>query len=322
LINDFADAARTVARDGGQNIDDVFGFDTNGTPGFSVGSNVLQSAGQTFATFSQSLGLLVIGFQSTETPATSALVNEVLQRITYSSNAPVPFSTVTLLFTMSDGNNGSQGAGSTPGTAEARPTVAINTFANFVDLGGGETFAENGPITAVDLDASITDLELDSADNFDGASLTVTRQGGAHSDDVIGLGSATVIVAGSEISVGGSVVAALTAGPGSEFSLTYNTNATSAIANQVLQAVNYQNTGAGPPASLSLLYSFHDGFAVATGTATVSISLVNDAPAISNLTGDELVYAVQGPNGNSPSQVIDQAAAVLASDPDGSISDE
>src|SRR5205085_4649611 len=56
-------------------------------------------------------GTISVNFNSLTTPATTALVDDVLQHITYAnlSNAPPP--SVTMHFTLNDGNSGAQGLG-------------------------------------------------------------------------------------------------------------------------------------------------------------------------------------------------------------------
>jgi|GEM_PF-2366201 len=79
---DYAGSALTVARAGGADADDSFGFDTSaGT--FAVSGSELTSGGSAFATYSQSGGTLTVDFTSSETTATPALVDDVLQAVTY-----------------------------------------------------------------------------------------------------------------------------------------------------------------------------------------------------------------------------------------------
>ena len=49
----------------------------------------------------------------------------------------------------------------------------------------GPTFIEDGPAVILDADVEIFDAELSDVDNFDGSSLTLTRDGGANSEDIL-----------------------------------------------------------------------------------------------------------------------------------------
>ena len=65
-----------------------------------------------FATFSISGGTLTINFTSSTAIATTALVNEVLQHITYTNTSDAPPTSVTLDYTFNDGSpDGGQGTG-------------------------------------------------------------------------------------------------------------------------------------------------------------------------------------------------------------------
>ncbi len=121
----YAGASFTVERQTTPNANDVFGFSTAGT-NFTVNGGNLLSNGLTFATFSNNGGALSISFTSSATTATTALVDQVLQHITYDNNAAAPPQTATLAYTFNDGApGGGQGAGATS-TASATIQVAIS----------------------------------------------------------------------------------------------------------------------------------------------------------------------------------------------------
>ncbi|SNT18069.1 MULTISPECIES: autotransporter-associated beta strand repeat-containing protein, partial [unclassified Azospirillum] len=81
---------------------DVFAFDTVGADFVLDGTTLRTTGGQAFATISNSGGVLTVTFNSAQTPATTALVQQVAQRITY-SNA-TPYGDVTLRVTSSNGS--------------------------------------------------------------------------------------------------------------------------------------------------------------------------------------------------------------------------
>jgi microcystin-dependent protein len=129
----YAGASLTLARHGGANAEDAFGFDTAGS--FTVSGGNLLFAGNhgIFASFTNTGGVLTITFNSSAAIATTALVNTVIEHITYAhqGNGP-PLASVVIDLTLSDGNNGGQGAGATPAIDTHSITVNIGSPASDV----------------------------------------------------------------------------------------------------------------------------------------------------------------------------------------------
>jgi hypothetical protein len=71
----------------------------------------LQSGGLIFATFTNTGGTLAISFNGSATTATQALVNDVARHVQYSNSSGTPPASVTLNWTLNDGNTGTQGTG-------------------------------------------------------------------------------------------------------------------------------------------------------------------------------------------------------------------
>jgi hypothetical protein len=95
---DWNSASLTVQRSGTAVTSDTFGFDTSGAS-FTVSGSDLQDGSNTFATFTDTDGVLTISFTGTDV-ATTALVNEVLQHITYQNDTPA--GDAALEFTLND----------------------------------------------------------------------------------------------------------------------------------------------------------------------------------------------------------------------------
>ncbi|ABC29955.1 uncharacterized protein with a C-terminal OMP (outer membrane protein) domain [Hahella chejuensis KCTC 2396] len=98
---DYSGGTLTVQRVGGAVTSDLFGFDVDGAA-FSVNGSDLQSFGQSFASFTNANGVLSITFNSSSTAATTALVSNVISRITYRNDTPGGDASVR--FTLSDGS--------------------------------------------------------------------------------------------------------------------------------------------------------------------------------------------------------------------------
>ncbi|UPT54591.1 putative Ig domain-containing protein [Dickeya zeae] len=168
-------------------------------------------------------------------------------------------------------------------------TTSSNTAPVFSNLNGGATFTENGSAVVIDNDVTVADTELNALNsgqgNYNGASLTIARNGGASSNDIFGnSGLLGALTQGQNFTYNGTTVGSVTANSSGTLTLTFNSNATSAIVNAVLQSLTYTNSSDDPPASVTLNWTFNDGSLNSTGTnqAVLSITPVNDAPVISN----------------------------------------
>lgn len=101
-LGDYAGASLVLSRQGGGQPEDVFGFDPAGAV-FTAANGELQANGQTFATYVNATGGLSIAFTSAQTVATQALVNAVLQQLTYANTSSTPPGSVDLEWVFSDG---------------------------------------------------------------------------------------------------------------------------------------------------------------------------------------------------------------------------
>ncbi|MGL5101626.1 MAG: DUF4347 domain-containing protein [Plesiomonas sp.] len=181
----------------------------------------------------------------------------------------------------------------TSGSLMAVNSSSINstsyTAPLFSNLNGGATFTEKGSAVVMDSDVTVTDTELSALNsglgNYNGASISITRNGGANSVDIFGnsglLGSLTQ---GQNFTYNGTTVGNVTTNSGGTLTLTFNSNATSVVVNAVLQSLTYANSSDNPPASVTLNWMFNDGELNSSGSnqAILSITPVNDAPIISN----------------------------------------
>ncbi len=148
---DWAGASLAIQRSGTAVGSDVLGFDTDGAL-FTVSGSNLQRNGLTFATFTNSGGVLNISFTSSGTTATTALVNDVAQRITYRNDTPA--GDATLAVTLNDGAGGSASANVTVASDTIYVTNATDT-AN-IDRSNGVSFSEAVAIAAADSTGSQT----------------------------------------------------------------------------------------------------------------------------------------------------------------------
>lgn len=164
--------------------------------------------------------------------------------------------------------------------------TAVNEAPSFVSLDGAPLYTEGGAAVVLDADVQITDPELSAADAFSGATVTLARNGGADADDALAFDGTNVTVSGADVLVGGVQVGTYVF-TGGELVVTFGANATQARVDTLLRNIVYWNWSDAPPASVQIDWTFSDGNAgaqgsggalAATGSTTVTITAVNDAP--------------------------------------------
>ncbi|MEZ6107154.1 MAG: LamG-like jellyroll fold domain-containing protein, partial [Pirellulaceae bacterium] len=185
-------------------------------------------------------------------------------------------------------------------------SLDTNYFSPRNSLDGNPTFVEGGPAVILDSDVEVFDQELTSANNFDGASLTIARDGGASSDDVLSfndgngitrsggnlLKNSQIIATFDSTSTAGTLVITFTDANGE--------TPTSTDVDNILRQITYANSSDTPPASVQLNWTFDDGNTgsqgsdgalQATGSTIVNITATNDAPGRGVDRGTPLAYA-------------------------------
>ncbi|MCP4967356.1 MAG: hypothetical protein GY926_19260, partial [bacterium] len=173
------------------------------------------------------------------------------------------------------------------------------TFDTVNTLDGTPTFIEDGAAVVLDVDVDVSDSELDALNgglgNYDGASLTLVRNGGVSTEDVFSFSDGNgITLSGGNLIKNSQIIASFdittTAG---ELVITF-TNAngetpTSVDVDNILRQITYANSSEDPPASAQIDWSFDDGNTgsqgtggalQAVGSTTVTITAVNDTPTL------------------------------------------
>ncbi|MCE3025387.1 Ig-like domain-containing protein, partial [Salinicola sp. DM10] len=146
-------ASLVIQRNGTAVSSDVLGFDTTSAGAlFTVSGSDLQANGQTFATFTNTGGVLTINFTSSATNATTTLINDVAQRITYRSDTPA--GDANIRFTLNDGAGASANATTTVTSDFIYVTNATDTAT--INVSNGVSFSEAVAIAATDTTGSQT----------------------------------------------------------------------------------------------------------------------------------------------------------------------
>ncbi|MCB2215226.1 Ig-like domain-containing protein [Desulfofustis glycolicus] len=147
---DWSGASLTVQRNTAVGAD-TFGFNTSGAL-FTVSGANLQSGGQTFASFANTGGVLTVNFSSSDTTATTALVNDVARHITYQNNTPA--GDASIRFTLHDGTV----AGPVANVNVTSDTIYVTntTDTATINVSNGVSFSEAVAIAAADATGSQT----------------------------------------------------------------------------------------------------------------------------------------------------------------------
>jgi uncharacterized delta-60 repeat protein len=162
-------------------------------------------------------------------------------------------------------------------------------------------YTEGAAAVVLDNAVQIQDAQLGALNggngNYSGAYIFLGRQGGARSQDVLGISTsgASFTISGSDLQSGGLTFATFAKTPGTlsiEFTDS-GTTPTQALVNDVLSHITYANSSNTPPASVNLEWAFSDGNSgsqgmggelTATGISTVNITAVNNtAPTLAGI---------------------------------------
>uniref|UniRef100_UPI0037C95FA5 Ig-like domain-containing protein n=1 Tax=Pseudomonas tohonis TaxID=2725477 RepID=UPI0037C95FA5 len=245
-------ASLVIQRNGTAVSSDVLGFDTSGAL-FTVSGSNLQSGGLTFATFTNTGGVLTITFTSSATTATTALVNDVAQRITYRNDTPAGDANVAV--TLNDGAGASATANVTVASDFIYVTNSNDTAT--INLSNGVSFSEAVAIAAADSTGSQT---IVFASSLAGQTLNLNTVSINESltfdmDQASGL-----ILTGGTITLGG----------GTTQTFTHGTGDTAAINSIVAGSGALTKTGAGNLTLAGAGNTYSGATTISEGTLTVS----------------------------------------------------
>ncbi|MBB6342153.1 VCBS repeat-containing protein, partial [Pseudomonas fluvialis] len=231
--------------------------------------------------------------------ATPVAVDALVQRIAYGNSSQLPDTTPrTISITVNDGDGTANGGSSSVTQNITMSVASVNDAPTFSNLSGTRTFTEGGSAVVLDSNASLGDRELATLADFGGASLTLSRRGGANGDDDF-TGTGSLTLSAGEVRLGGVLVGSYdqTAMANGTLQITFNSGTSNAQANSVLSQIAYSNGSDAPPASVIVDYVLNDnnsgaqgsgGAKTATGSVTINITPVNDAPVAGNQSNNIL----------------------------------
>ncbi|MGI9215035.1 MAG: beta strand repeat-containing protein, partial [Gammaproteobacteria bacterium] len=187
---------------------------------------------------------------------------------------------------------------SSPKTSSMINIVATTPVISGFDTVSANTYISGSSPVYINRHVMVSDTNVDTAGNqansgYYNFSVTVSRLGGANSQDVFSLNLPSNIGSGNYI-LGTNTPTGINLGNGLlQFSVTngvatiyfgnYNGWASGTVINAVIQSLQYSNSSLAPPSAVNLQYTFNDGrgiSGVATAYTTVNITQVDHAPTI------------------------------------------
>nr|WP_321241355.1 Ig-like domain-containing protein [uncultured Tolumonas sp.] len=224
---DWSGASLTIQRAGTAVSADTLGFDTAGAL-FTVSGSNLQSGGQTFATFTNTGGVLSISFTSSGTAATTALVDDVAQHITYRNDTPS--GDATMHFALSDGNSAT-----TADVTVTSDTIYVTNATDTATINGsdGTSLSEAVAIAAADSTGTQTIVFASSL-----AGQTITLAGNLAINENLNFDSDSA----SDLTVSGSTI---TFGGGTTQTWSDGSTHSTALSSTIAGSGSLAKTGAG-----------------------------------------------------------------------------
>ncbi|HYI64425.1 MAG TPA: cadherin domain-containing protein [Allosphingosinicella sp.] len=303
----YAGATLAIANNAGNDANDLFAIGTSGA--FTVNGSNLEVGSLVFATFSGGNGIpLSISFTSSGTPATTALVNAVVQSIqyTYTGDNP-PVAGIDVAISLHDGAPANAGQGSIAGNPATGTDIIhlsiTNTSENVspvVDLNTGtlgnddsNIYAENGGASGLGTAIGVTDAD---ADMIQSATITITDP---ETGDLL---SATLPLPGG-ITIHGSSTATTLVLTGSATAATY----AAALGQVGYSSSSEDPTDGGTNTNRLITVTVNDGTSnSAPATMTMTVFPENDAPTLGFAGGTVPEFSAVGT----------LAATASATDPD------
>jgi len=161
-----------------------------------------------------------------------------------------------------------------------------------------KTYTENQATVILDANVGVTDAELFALNNYEGATLTLTRHGNSNSQDQFSGAGITEGQSSGTFSITGNTIGSYS-WSNRVLTILFNSNATSTLVNSALRALSYRNISDAPPSSIQIDWIFNDGNKGNQGTGgalsitktqTVTITPINDYPTGSVTISGNALY--------------------------------
>ncbi len=248
--------------------------------------------------------------------ATQAALNATFANASSVAYTPAADFNGDTTLTMVTSDLGNVGLGPTLG---ASSTVNINIAAVNDNpilgaVAGSVATSENSPAILMSAGATLSDID---SPNFDGGIISVALSTIDSGDRLAVLNEGTdpgqVSVSGTDVLVGGVIVGSITSSPtATTLQIALNASADAASVQAVLRKVTFEVLGDAPataPRTAAISVTDGDGGTSTSGTLTINVSAINDAPVL-QLNGTPTTYT------ENASPVAVAPAATLV-DPEG-----
>jgi len=338
VYNNWNQAVLTLVRNTGANSDDVFGVTGSGSTGINFNGANIRNGATIIGTFTNSAGTLAITFNAN---ATNAVVDSVLQAITYSNSNDTPPASITINYTINDSNTNT---GSTP-QGGANPTLALSGAGSITvgitpvndtpALSGltAKTYTEDAAPVVIGTGVTLDDPELKTfaggTGQWGNAYVVLSRSGGANANDVFSAsGTLSALTEGNTLLDGAVTIGTVTQNTAGTLIITFADGVTTAQAQAALRQIAYSNPiqslAAAATSPITLNWVLHDGDTDAdralngqgtggdksvTLAQTITLTGVNDAPVLS----DTVLSMTQTEDAIAPVGVVGTLVSVLAS---------
>lgn len=173
------------------------------------------------------------------------------------------------------------------------------------------SYVASRPSTPFAEGVSFSDADFDAENDYQGAELTISRNGSASANDLFGFkDGAGLSLAGNQIMQGATAIAEFTSTDG-KLTIRFIAEVDKATANQVLQQVTYRNDSAEAPARVDLKLTLGDG---GKSSDTVLVLLLSAPEPVLAASGNETSITLGG--GSLPGQVdlFEQVSVSLGED--------
>ncbi|MCY9849121.1 beta-propeller fold lactonase family protein [Pectobacterium jejuense] len=186
--------------------------------------------------------------------------------LTYSNNVEVSVNTVNHIAVSADGKNIYAG---------------VSTFFGGLSVSTAAANAPYSQTTDVPFATSVTlsDQELDAADDYKGATIAISRNGEVSANDHFAFQNGSgLTLSGSEIQYQGATIATFNVSEGT-VTIVFTESVTKTVVNQVLHQVTYRNEGDTAGSAISLKIGFSDG---GKDTSLLLMMVPSKAPVVDN----------------------------------------
>ncbi|TKW79513.1 MAG: tandem-95 repeat protein, partial [Bradyrhizobium icense] len=177
-----------------------------------------------------------------------------------------------------------------PDGLEADDFAFVDNIDVSYSVPGHVAYTENA--AAVKIMPAATLADPDNPSNFNGGSLHVQLTAGSVAGDALAFTGVGATQSSGNVIVGGTTIGTVTGYGTADMTISFNTNATDARIETLMQAIGFSSTSDNPGTSRTVTVTFNDGGNTGAGgplsdvkTVTIDVTQINDAPVANNDTG-------------------------------------